>query len=96
VGPAVYLLYQPDGDASAWRSEILAARFEYDVDTLRAWGQAKMPASLIIEREAVREGALVQIPLTNTNGTNNTAGPLQKKWGLRPVLNHPMSVKEIP
>ena len=74
VGPAVYLLYQPDGDASAWRSEILAARFEYDVDTLRAWGQAKMPASLIIERDAVREGALVQIPLTNTNGTNNTAG----------------------
>jgi len=73
-GPVVYLLYQPDGDATAWRSRLIDWRFEYNENTLRAWGQAKLPASLIIERDAVREGDLTQIPLTNGNGTNNTTG----------------------
>ena len=73
-GPVVYLLYQPDGDATAWRSRLIDWRFEYNENTLRAWGQAKLPASLIIERDAVREGDLTQIPLTNGNGTNTTTG----------------------
>lgn len=73
-GPVVYLLYRPDGDATAWRSRLIDWRFEYNENTLRAWGQAKLPASLIIERDAVREGDLTQIPLTNGNGTNNTTG----------------------
>lgn len=74
VGPVVYLLYQPDGDATAWRSAIVDARLEYSENTLRAWGQAKMPATLIVEHTAARDGDLTQIPLTNGNGSNNTSG----------------------
>lgn len=74
VGPVVHLLYQPDGDATAWRSRIIDARLEYNEDTLRAWGQAKLPASLLIERDAIREGSLTQLPLTNSSGTDNTSG----------------------
>ena len=74
VGPAVYLQFQPDGEAAAWRSELLGARLEYDEDALKVFGQAMMPASLILERATFWEGALVQLPLTNGNGTANTAG----------------------
>jgi len=74
VGPRVYLQWQPDGDATTWRSELLDARIEYQDDTLTAWGQAKSPASLSIEREPFWEGALTQLPLTNANGTSNTSG----------------------
>ena len=74
VGAVVYLLYQPDGDATAWRSRIIDARLEYNEDTLRAWGQAKLPASLLIEREPDRWGSLTPIPLTNSNGSGNTSG----------------------
>ena len=74
VGPRVYLQWQPDGDATTWRSELLDARIEYQDDTLSAWGQAKSPASLSIERVPYWEGALTQLPLTNANGTSNTSG----------------------
>lgn len=74
VGPVVYLLYQPDGDATAWRSAIVDARLEYNENTLRAWGQAKLPATLIVEHAAERDGDLTQLPLTNGNGSNNTSG----------------------
>lgn len=50
VGPRVYLQWQPDGDATTWRSELFDARIEYQDDTLTAWGQAKSPASISIER----------------------------------------------
>lgn len=74
VGPRVYLQWQPDGDSTTWRSELLDARIEYQDDTLSAWGQAKSPASLSIERVPYWEGALTQLPLTNANGTGNTSG----------------------
>ena len=74
VGPRVYLQWQPDGDATTWRSELLDARIEYQDDTLSAWGQSKSPASLSIERVPYWEGALTQLPLTNANGTSNTSG----------------------
>jgi len=74
IGAVVYLQFQPDGDASVWRSEVRDARLEYSEDTLRAWGQAMLPASLIVERSAIWEGALTQLPLTNGNGTANTSG----------------------
>jgi hypothetical protein len=74
VGPRVYLQWQPDGDATTWRSELLDARIEYQDDTLTAWGQAKSPASISIERVPFWEGALTQLPLTNANGTSNTSG----------------------
>lgn len=74
VGPAVYLQWQPDGDATTWRSMLLDARIEYQEDTLNVYGQAKMPASISLERVPYWEGALTQLPLTNANGSNNTSG----------------------
>jgi hypothetical protein len=74
VGPAVYLNFQPDGDATTWRSEMTDARLEYSEDTLSVYGQAKMPATLILQRVPYWEGALTQIPLTNASASNNTSG----------------------
>lgn len=74
VGPSVYVQFQPDGEASAWRSELVDARLEYDENALTIFGQAAMPASLILERATFWEGALTQIPLTNGNGSANTSG----------------------
>lgn len=74
VGPAVYFQFQPDGDSTTWRSEMLDARLEYKEDTLSVYPQAKMPASLLLQRVPFWEGALTQIPLTNGSATNNTSG----------------------
>jgi hypothetical protein len=74
VGPVVYLNFQPDGDATTWRSEMLDARLEYSEDTLSVYPQAKMPATLVLTREPYWEGALTQIPLTNGSASNNTSG----------------------
>jgi hypothetical protein len=74
VGPVVYLNFQPDGDATTWRSEMTDARLEYGDDTLSVYPQAKMPATLVLQREPFWEGALTQIPLTNGSASNNTSG----------------------
>ena len=74
VGPAVYFQFQPDGDATTWRSEMLDARLEYKEDTLSVFPQAKLPATLLLQRVPFWEGALTQIPLTNQSASNNTSG----------------------
>ena len=74
VGPRVYFQFQPDGDATTWRSEMLDARLEYKEDTLNVFAQAKMPATLLVQRVPYWEGALTQIPLTNQSASNNTSG----------------------
>jgi len=74
VGPVVYFQFQPDGDATTWRSEMLDARLEYKEDTLTVYPQAKMPATVLIQRVPYWEGALTQIPLTNGSASNNTSG----------------------
>jgi len=50
------------------------ARLEYGEDTLSVYPQAKMPATLVLQREPYWEGALTQIPLTNSSASNNTSG----------------------
>jgi len=74
VGPVVYLNFQPDGDATTWRSEMVDARLEYGEDTLSVYPQAKLPATVLIQRVPYWEGALTQIPLTNASASNNTSG----------------------
>ena len=74
VGPAVYFQFQPDGDATTWRSEMLDARLEYKEDTLSVFPQAKLPATLLLQRVPFWEGALTQIPLSNNSASNNTSG----------------------
>ena len=74
TGPVVYFNFQPDGDATTWRSEMLDARLEYKEDALSVYPQAKMPATLVLQRVPFWEGALTQIPLTNASASNNTSG----------------------
>jgi hypothetical protein len=73
-GPRVYLQVQLDSDGATWRSEIYDARLDIAEDGLAVWANAKLPASLYIERAPYWEGALTQLTLTNGNGTNNTSG----------------------
>jgi len=74
TGPAVYLNYTPDGSAATWRSEMVDYRFEYSEDALNSYVQAMLPATLILQRVPLWEGALTQIPLTNQSASNNTSG----------------------
>lgn len=73
-GPRIFLQYQPIGDATLWRSEILDGRVEPGSEAMTTWSNAKMGARLIVTRAPFFEGALTQAPLTNGNGTNNTSG----------------------
>lgn len=74
AGPRVYLTLQIDADSMAYRSEILDARLEPAELMLRLWPNKMVQANLYVMRRAYWEGALTQIPLTNGNGSNNTAG----------------------
>lgn len=74
IGPIVRITAQLDSDTAVWRSRIYDARLELKENSLAIWGNAKMEATLIIERDPYWEGALTQIPLTNGNGSNNTSG----------------------
>lgn len=74
TGARVYLQFQPDGDATAYRSEIVAGSVTLAPKSLQVFGQAQINARLIVTRAPYWEGARTQIPLTNGNGTNNTSG----------------------
>ncbi len=74
TGIKVYLNVQLDSDGSAWRSEIIDARLELKENSLQVWAQAKMDATLYIERVPYFEGALAQIPLSNSSATSDTTG----------------------
>ena len=74
TGPVIYIQAQLDSDSTAWRSRIYDARLELKENSLAIWGNAKMEATVYVERAPYWEGALTQIPLTNGNGTSNTSG----------------------
>ena len=57
-GPRVYLQVQLDSDGSTWRSEIYDARLDIAEDGLAVWANAKLMASLYVERAPFWEGAL--------------------------------------
>lgn len=74
IGAKVYLYYQPINDGTAWRSEIRVGSLQLADNAMTVFGQAKIPTRLILTREPWWNGSRTQIPLTNGNGTNNTAG----------------------
>lgn len=74
TGPRVYLQFQPDGDGTAYRSELIAGAAQLAPGALTVFGQAQLRARLLVTRVPYWEGARTQIPLTNPNGTNNTSG----------------------
>jgi len=63
------------GDSVWWRSELVEALPLPDESTLdTGLAAGKMEFELVYSRRNYWEGAEAQIPLTNGNGTNNTAG----------------------
>ena len=73
VGPRVFLQYQPIGGALG-RSEVREMEVRLGRNAMTAYGQAKLPVTILIERVPWWEEGRVQIPLSNGNGTNNTGG----------------------
>jgi len=72
----VYLTWQENASADVYRSEILQGRAEWENTALKwdHWTNNTQFANIFIERRNHWEGAEVQIPLTNPNGTANTSG----------------------
>jgi len=70
-----FIHFQPDGAAAEYRSEILDGRIANEKNAHgEAWGENPMEFSIIWTRRNYWEGAEAQVPLTNTNGADNTAG----------------------
>jgi len=76
VGPRVFVKLQVDGEAAAWRAELLGVGAPTpQEDTLRLWPNLAPAFSLSWRRAATWESdTLTQLPLTNANGSNNTTG----------------------
>ncbi len=85
VGNPVYLYYQPDGYAEAWRSEIVArpgegeaGRFQLaaDAQDYHTWSEAHtIRGDLIVTRRNFWEpSADTQLPLTQVSEVDNTSG----------------------
>lgn len=73
VGARVFLQVKWDGEADTWRSEVVGGRLELH-GAAEQYGRLKIEASLGLTRRAWWEGPEAQLPLSNGNGTNNTAG----------------------
>lgn len=77
VGDPVYLSFQPEGYAAAYTSEIRKAQFYPEPGTIasrRYREQHRAVYVLAFERRNYWQGAKTAVPITNPNGTDNTAG----------------------
>jgi len=74
AGARVFLQFQPIGEATTWRSNVYSGMVMLDDDALTVFGQARIQAEIVLTRAPYWEGARTQIPLSNPNGSNNTAG----------------------
>jgi len=75
VGDRVYLEYRPGASGDVWRSEILYGRFEPERDTASVahWAEAAVRFNGVIRRRFYWEGTIANAPLSNANGTDETA-----------------------
>lgn len=73
VGPRVYLQLQIDGEASAWRTEILNGALRFTEDALQQWISKKPEAQLIITRRFFWEGTEKELQLS-ANGQSAATG----------------------
>ena len=70
-----FIHFHPDGSAAEYRSEILDGKIANETNVHgEAWGVNAIEFSIIWTRRNYWEGAEAQVPLTNTNGTDNIAG----------------------
>jgi hypothetical protein len=74
--PPVYLVWKESSASGEWRSEIVDGRADWDDDALTRpfWEGATQFADVVVERRNYWDGPEAQLPLTNPNGTDNTAG----------------------
>lgn len=69
-----WLYYGIDEDADVYRARVVEGVAMHRQTIYRDWRHDFVYVSVVLERRAYWEGALAQIPITNTNGTDNTAG----------------------
>ena len=75
IGPLGVWLEFAYNDADAlWRSRVYGGLIDYDGKMSYYLKRSQLKIGLIIERDGYWEGPEAQIPLTNGNGTDNTAG----------------------
>lgn len=80
MGARVYLQFQPIGDSTLWRSEILSGVLALDETALTVFGQAQVRAALVVTRVGYWEGAEVELQLSTSTQAAATGG--------RTVRNH--------
>ena len=72
---AAWLYFDVDSSGDAWMSKLLGGTVLYDKNLDHNWRQAKCVATIIVEHKPYWDATdEIQVPLTNGNGTNNTAG----------------------
>jgi len=77
IGDRVYLSLKPDGYASAYKSEVLDAMLTPFEDVLKSRSFTQKYTAgyrLVATRRAFWQGEAVQLKISNSNGTDNTAG----------------------
>lgn len=73
MGARVFLTVQWDGEADAWRSEVLGGRLEL-AGAPDQWGRKALEGVLDLTRRPYWEGPETPLPLTNGNRSNYTTG----------------------
>ncbi len=72
---AAYVYFDIDDSGDAWMSKMLKGAVHYDSRLESTWRNNVVVATIIIEHKPYWDQQdEVQVPLTNGNGTNNTAG----------------------
>jgi hypothetical protein len=75
TGARVYLEYDPDGSGTYYRSQVTNGFMELTDETIgNRWDSAYLYVILHVTRDPFWEGALTQLPLTNSYDTGDTAG----------------------
>ena len=75
TGPKVYINFDPGTSGSAWRSMVFDGEIRYNDRVLSPFQYDKtMIAEIVWTRQPFWEGALTQIPLTNTSATDDITG----------------------
>ena len=71
---SAWLNFSPSTTLATWRDKIMDGAVLYDARLLKRWREKKAIVSPVMRREGSWNGAEVQIPLSNPNGTADTTG----------------------
>lgn len=76
TGNKVYVELDPGGTSTPWRSQLFEGAIKPVDDTLKSvdWSNKSLSFDVEWTRQPFWEGTLTPVPLTNVNGTANTAG----------------------